>query len=93
MVIGDIVKAIDNNYNLTSLENDFIGRVTEIISEDEDGQPVTILVETISTNRNIGNVKNSLFEVEAKHFEKQVDVNIGKVLGKDLDKIIFYTGG
>ena len=93
MFIGDIVEAIDNNYNVTSLENDFIGRVTEIISEDEDGQPITILVETISTNENIGNIKNSFFEVKAKHFKKQVDVSIGKVLGKDLDKIIFYTGG
>lgn len=93
MVVGDIVKAIDNNYNVTSLENDFIGRIIEIVSEDSNGQPVIIMVETIYTNANIGNIKNSIFQVETKHFKKQVDVSIGKALGKGLDKIIFDIGG
>lgn len=93
MVVGDIVKAIDNNYNVTSLENDFIGRITEIVSEDSNGQPVIIMVETIYTNANIGNIKNSIFQVEAKHFKEQVDVSIEKALGKGLDRIIFDIGG
>lgn len=59
--VGDKIRAIDNEYNVTSLDNKWVGRVINVYDDDD------VAVKTISS---ITNSKGSLYTVNEKHFEK-----------------------
>lgn len=77
--VGDKIRAIDNHYYVTSLDNKWVGRVISIIDEE------SMSVETISCKKK---GKSETYNVNEEHFEKITEKEEQKIL---LEKVKRYV--
>lgn len=77
--VGDKIRAIDNEYYVTSLDNKWVGRVISIIGGE------SMIVETVSCKKK---GKSETYSVNERHFEKITEKEERKVV---LEKVKRYV--
>lgn len=86
MRIGDKVRAISNEYGITSKHNECIGRIRDIRAHG------SIVIEVISLQHETKHI-GDIFTVRSECFEVIDDYKTSNQLGRDIYNIRFFIGG
>ena len=86
MEVGDKVRAISDDYGITSRDNGCIGRIKNIRGNG------SIVIEVISLQHQTKHI-GDVFTVRPECFEVIDDYKPSNQLGRDIYKIKFFIGG